>query len=98
MYKARTYVTEELIPSKDSGDKEILGIANICDLLLVRKDVSYDHFLGRNLYMSKRPKSQRRAFPLSFLSSALVQVLLALVEGIGTNKTVRTMDISTPRY
>jgi len=48
--------------------------------------------------MSKRPKSQRRAFPLSFLSSALVQVLLALVEGIGTNKTARTMDISTPRY
>ena len=47
--------------------------------------------------MSKRPKSQRRAFPLSFLSSALVQVLLALVEGIGTNKTARTMIISTPR-
>ena len=48
--------------------------------------------------MSKRPKRQRRAFPLSFLSSALVQVLLALVEGIGANKTARTMDISTPRY
>jgi hypothetical protein len=75
-----------------------MGIANICDLLRVRKDVSYNHFLGRNCYMSKRPKSQRRACPLSFLSSALVQVLLALVEGIGMNKTARTMDISTPRY
>ena len=41
--------------------------------------------------MSKRPKSQRRAFPLAFLSSALVQVLLALVERrIGKNKTART--------
>ena len=62
--------------------------------------MSYDHFLGRNLYiyMSKRPKSQRRAFPLSFLSSDLVQVLLGLVEGIGTNKTAQAMDISTPRY
>jgi len=79
-------------------ESRILGIANICDLLRVRKDVSYNLFFGRNLYVSKRPKSQRRTFPLSFLLSALVQVLLALVEGIGTNKTARTMDISTLRY
>ena len=49
--------------------------------------MTYDHFLGRNTYISKRPKRQWRAFPLAFLSSALVVVLLALVERIGMNKT-----------
>ncbi len=76
----------------------ILGITNICDLLRVVTNVTYGHLLGRNLYVSKRPKKQQRAFPLSLLSSALVGVLLALVEGIRTNKTAQTMDISTPRY
>ena len=76
----------------------ILGITNICDLLRVVTNVTYGHLLGRNPYVSKRPKKQQRAFPLSLFSSALVGVLLALVEGIGTNKTAQTMDISIPRY
>ena len=29
-------------------------------------DVTYDHLLGRNLYIYKRPKRQQRAFPLAF--------------------------------
>ena len=65
----------------------ILGITNICDLLRVVTNVTYGHLLGRNPYVSKRPKRQQRAFPLSLLSSALVGVLLALVEMIGMNKT-----------
>ena len=95
--RVKKHVANHNICDSQYVESLILGITNICNSLLVRKDVSYDHFLGRNLYKSKRPKSQRCAFPLSFLSSALVQVLLALVEKIGTNKTVRTMDISTPR-
>ncbi len=59
--------------------------------------MTYDHFLGRNPYSSKRPKRQRCAFPLPFLSFAPGRVLLALVERIGMNKTARTMDFSTPR-
>ena len=51
--------------------------------------MTYDHLLGRNPYISKRPKRQQRAFPLALLSLALVGVLLALVEKIGMNKTVR---------
>jgi hypothetical protein len=54
----------------------ILGITNICDLLRVVTNVTYGHLLGRNPYVSKRPKRQQRAFPLSLLSSALVGVLL----------------------
>ena len=65
----------------------ILGIANICDLLRIGTDVTYNHLIGRNLYVSKRPKRQGRAFPLALLSSTLVGVLLALVERIGMNKT-----------
>ena len=42
---------------------------------------------GRNPYVSKRPKRQRRAFLLALLLSALVGVLLALVERIGMNKS-----------
>ena len=51
--------------------------------------MTYDHLLGRNLNISKRPKRQQRAFPLALLSLALVGVLLALVERIGMNKTAR---------
>ena len=51
--------------------------------------MSYDHLLVRNPYVSIRPKrqEQERAFPLAFLSSSLVGVLLALVERIGMDKT-----------
>jgi hypothetical protein len=63
-------------------ESRILGIANICDLLQVHKDVRYDHFLGRNLYMSKRPKSQRRAFPLSFLHQLLSRFYWLLLRGL----------------
>ena len=67
-----------------------MGITNICDLLLIGTDVTYDHLLGRNPCISKRPKRQQRAFPLALLSSALVGVLLALVvERIGMNRTAR---------
>ena len=75
----------------------LLGITNICDLLPICTDVNYDHLLGRNPYVSKRPKRQRHTFPLALLSSTLVGVLLALVERIGKNKTARTRDISTQR-
>ena len=50
--------------------------------------MTYNHLLGKNPYVSKRPKRQWRAFPLALLSSTLVGVLLALVERIGMNKTV----------
>ena len=43
-------------------------------------NVTYNHLLGRNPYVSKKPKRQQR--PLALLSSAL---LLALVEMIGMN-------------
>ena len=37
----------------------LLEITNICDLLPIgTDDVIYDHFLGRNPYISKRPKKQ----------------------------------------
>jgi len=55
--------------------------------------VTYDHLLGKNPYVSKRPKRQRRAFSLALLSSTLVGVLLALVERIGMNKTA-LLDLS----
>jgi hypothetical protein len=67
-------------------------------LLPIGTDVTYDHILGRNTYISKRPKRQWRAFHLAFLSSALGGVLLALVERIGMNKTAQTMDFSNPRW
>ena len=65
----------------------LLGITNICDLLRVVANVTYDHLLVRNPYVSTRPKRQQRAFPLALLSSTLVGVLLALVVRIGMNKT-----------
>ncbi len=49
--------------------------------------MTYDHLLGMNPYVSKRPKRQRHTFSLALLSSTLVGVLLALVERIGMNKT-----------
>jgi hypothetical protein len=52
-------------------------------------NVTYGHLLVRNPYVSIRPKRQERAFPLAFLSSTLVGVLLALVERIGMDKTGR---------
>jgi hypothetical protein len=64
-----------------------LGIANICDLLQIGTDVTYDHLFGSIPYVSKRPKRLWRAFPLALLSFTLVGVLLALVERIGMNKT-----------
>jgi len=74
-----------------------LGIANICDLLPISTDVTYNHLLGRNPYISKRPRRQRCAFPLALLSSALVGVLLALVEGLGWTILRGTVDFLTPR-
>jgi hypothetical protein len=71
-------------------------LKNICNLLPIGIDVSHNHFLGRNCYDSKRPKRQQRALPLAFVSSALVGVLLALVERIGMNKIDWTMDCLTP--
>jgi hypothetical protein len=56
-------------------------------LLPIGTDVTYDQLLGRNPYVSKRPKRQRCTFPVALLSSTLVGVLLALVERIGMNKT-----------
>jgi len=63
-----------------------------CGLLRVVTNVTYDHLLVRNPYVSTRPKRQQRAFPLAPLSSALVGVLLALVEMIGMNKTALLND------
>ena len=59
--------------------------------------MTYDHFLGRNPYSSKRPKRLRRTFPPAFLSSALVGVLSALVERIGMNKTAQQWTSSRLR-
>ena len=56
---------------------------------MIGTDVTYNHLLGGNPYISKRPKRQQCTFPLALLSLALVGVLLALVERIGMNKTAR---------
>jgi len=67
--------------------ESLIGNHKYLQLLLIGTDVTYDHFLDRNPYISKRPKRQQRAFPHAFLSLALVGVLMAFVERIGMNTT-----------
>ena len=64
----------------------ILGIANICDLLLIDTDVTYDHHLGRNPYASKRPlkdpKNSGTLFLLPFFHPLLSRSYWLLLKGL----------------
>jgi hypothetical protein len=55
----------------------------ICDLLLVVTDTSYDLLLSRNPYIFKRPKRQRRAFPIAFFHRLLSGSYWLLLKGLG---------------
>ena len=70
-----------------------IGNTNICNLLPISTDVTYDHLLGRNPYISKRPKRQWSAFPLALLSS--LALALARVDRIGMKKNVRTNGLQS---
>ena len=94
--RVKKHVANHNICDSQYVESLILGITNICDFLPIGTDVTYDHFLGRNHYISKRSKRQRCTFPLAFLSSALVGVIGSCVERIGKNKTAQTMDFSAP--
>jgi hypothetical protein len=73
----------------------ILGITNICDLLPISTDVTYNHLLGRNPYIFKRPKRQRRAFPLAFFHRLLLGSYWLLLKGLGWTRLRGTVDFST---